>query len=239
MVSYQELAGDEQVADPGRPAARRMHVTKDAYRLVIVDEAHAFRNADNTWYRAMTRLLGGERKDVVMLSATPINNSLWDLFNLVMLFARHDRALASVGIDSIRSEFLAAGAGERDAHALNPDMLFPLADAVSVRRDREFIVEHYPGATFPDGTPLRFPAPVLRTRRYDLDTAHPGLVHAVASAIGALTMARYRPSRIRTRGRRDLTATDPRRAAAVRCPEALRVMLGCLPGNDRPDDRGA
>ena len=43
-----------------------------------------------------------------------------------------------------------------------------------MRRDREFIVEHYPGATFPDGTPLRFPAPVLRTRRYDLDAAHPG-----------------------------------------------------------------
>lgn len=194
VISIHELAGDEQVADADRPSTRTMHVTKDAYRLVIVDEAHAFRNADNTWYRALTRLLGGERKDVVLLSATPVNNSLWDLFNLVMLFARHDRALANAGIDSIRSEFLAAGANERDAHMLNPDRLFPLADAVSVRRDRQFIVEHYPGATFPDGTPLRFPTPVLRTRRYDLDAAHPGLVHTVASAIGALTMARYRPS---------------------------------------------
>jgi superfamily II DNA or RNA helicase len=194
VISYQELASDEQVADADRPSARRLHVTKDAYRLVIVDEAHAFRNADNTWYRAMTRLLGGERKDLVLLTATPVNNSLWDLFNLVMLFGRHDRALATAGIDSIRAEFLAAGANERDAHMLNPDRLFPLADAVSVRRDREFIVEHYPGATFPDGTPLRFPMPVLRTLRYDLDAAHPGLVDAVATAIGALTMARYRPS---------------------------------------------
>jgi superfamily II DNA or RNA helicase len=194
VVSYQELAGDEQVADADRASSRRLHVTKDAYRLVIVDEAHALRNADNTWYRAMTRLLGGERKHVVMLSATPINNTLWDLFNLVMLFARHDRAFAPVGIDSIRSEFLAAGANERDAESLNPDRLFPLADAVSVRRDRAFIVEHYPGATFPDGTPVRFPTPVLRTRRYDLEAANPGLVHAVATAIGTLTMARYRPS---------------------------------------------
>jgi superfamily II DNA or RNA helicase len=194
VISFQELSGDEQVADAGRPSARRLHVTKDAYRLVIVDEAHAFRNPDNTWYRAMTRLLGGERKDLVLLTATPVNNSLWDLFNLVMLFARHDRGLASAGIDSIRAEFLASGANERDAHMLNPDRLFPLADAVSVRRDREFIVEHYPGATFHDGTPLRFPAPVLRTRRYDLDAAQPGLVDAVATAIGSLTMARYRPS---------------------------------------------
>ena len=81
-------------------------------------------------------MLGGERKDVVLLTATPINNGLWDLFNLVMLFARHDRALAPIGIDSIRAQFLVAGANERDAEALNPDALFPLADAVSVRRDR-------------------------------------------------------------------------------------------------------
>ncbi|MEZ0362640.1 helicase-related protein [Mycobacterium sp. pUA109] len=194
VVSFQELTSDEQLADRDRPNMRRLHVAKDSYRLIIVDEAHALRNAGTTWYRAMARLLGGERKDIVLLTATPINNGLWDLFNLVMLFARHDRALAPAGIDSIRALFLAAGANERDAEALNPDRLFPLADAVSVRRDRTFIVENYPGATFPDGTPLRFPTPVLRTRRYDIDAAHPGLVEAVAVAIGALTMARYRPS---------------------------------------------
>ena len=194
VVSFEELASDEQLADPGRAASRRLSVAKDSYRLVVVDEAHAFRNAGNTWYRAMTRLLGGTPKHVALLTATPINNTLWDLFNLVMLFARHDRALAAAGIDSIRAEFLAAGANERDAERLNPDRLFRLADAVSVRRDRAFIVEHFPGARFPDGTPLRFPEPQLRTRRYDLDASSPGLVSAVADAIGALTMARYRPS---------------------------------------------
>ena len=194
VVSFQEIAADEQLADSNRPSRRLLNVAKDSYRLIVVDEAHAFRNAGNTWYRAMTRMLGGERKDVVLLTATPINNGLWDLFNLVMLFARHDRALAPIGIDSIRAQFLVAGANERDAEALNPDALFPLADAVSVRRDRAFIVENYPGATFPDGTPVRFPIPLLRTRRYDLDAAHPGLVDEVARAIGALTMARYRPS---------------------------------------------
>ena len=43
----------------------------------------------------MERLLGGERKDLVLLTATPINNGLWDLYNLVMVFARHDRAFAA------------------------------------------------------------------------------------------------------------------------------------------------
>jgi superfamily II DNA or RNA helicase len=194
VLSYHELAADEQIADAGRRTQRALDSAKDSYRLVIVDEAHALRNPDSTWYRAMTRLLGGTAKDLVLLTATPINNSLWDLFHLVMLFARHDRALVPLGIDSIRGLFLAAGANERNAEALDPDRLFPLADAVSVRRDRAFIVENYPNATFPDGTPLRFPTPVLRTLRYDLDAAHPDLVATVASAIGNLTMARYRPS---------------------------------------------
>jgi len=103
---------------------------------VIVDEAHALRSEDTTWCRAMERLLGGARKEVVLLTATPINNGRWDLYNLVMLFARHDKAFAAHGIDSVHDLFVAAGANERDPEALSPDVLFPLADAVSVRRDR-------------------------------------------------------------------------------------------------------
>jgi superfamily II DNA or RNA helicase len=194
VISFQELASDEQLAPRARRPQRRLAVGKDAYRLVIVDEAHALRNEDTTWYRAMERLLGGQRKDAVLLTATPVNNGLWDLYNLVMLFARHDRAFASIGIPSARDLFVRAGANERDPENLDPDALFPLADAVSVRRDRRFIVEHYPGERFPDGTEVRFPEPRPETRRYDLDVAHPGLFDDVVAAIDALEMARYRPS---------------------------------------------
>ncbi|HEY8767920.1 MAG TPA: helicase-related protein [Dehalococcoidia bacterium] len=194
VISYQELSTDEQLA-PESPYRRRvLHSAKDSYRLVIVDEGHALRTAGTTWYRAMERLLGGERKDLVLLTATPINNGLWDLYNLVMVFARHDRAFAAAGIPSVRALFLRAGANQKDPENLDPDVLFPLADLVSVRRDRRFIEEHYPGAVFPDGTPVRFPTPEPRTERYDLDTDHPGLFHEITDAIGALTMARYRPS---------------------------------------------
>ena len=76
-------------------------------------------------------------------------------------------------------------------------MLFPLADMVSVRRDRRFIESRYPGATFPDGTPVTFPTPHLTTERYDLDEAYPNLVTEITARVGALKMARYRPSRYR------------------------------------------
>ena len=128
------------------------------------------------------------------MTATPVNNGLWDLFNLVMLFAHHDRAFTSIGVPSARKLFVAAGANSRDPESLDPDLLFPIADAVSVRRDRAFIQERYPGEVFADGTPVRFPEPRPETRRYDLDAQHPGLVHAVVEEIRALEMARYRPS---------------------------------------------
>jgi superfamily II DNA or RNA helicase len=195
VLSFNELATDEQLARRGAQPRRHLPVDKDAYRLVVVDEAHALRNEDTTWYAAMERLLGGEPKAAVLLTATPINNGLWDLHNLVLLFSHHDRAFASIGIPSARELFVRAGANERDPENLDPEVLFPLADAVSVRRDRRFIQENYPNASFPDGTPVRFPEPDPRTRRYDLDAAHPGLVSSMTSLIGALEMARYQPGR--------------------------------------------
>ena len=194
VISFQQLATDEQLAPNAANPHRHLHNARDSYRLVVIDEGHAFRNPDTTWYRALDRLLGGEQKDLVLLTATPINNGLWDLYHLVMSFARHDRAFAADGIASLRGLFVAAGANERDPENLDPDKLFPLADAVSVRRDRRFIEKYYPGATFPDGTPVRFPTPRMRTERYDVDTAHPGLVRDITGLIGALNMARYRPS---------------------------------------------
>lgn len=200
VISFQELASDEQLA-PGQPGSRRVLANaRDSYRLIVIDEAHAFRNPDTTWYRAMGRLLGGSRKDVVMLTATPVNNGLWDLYHMIMLFLRHDRALAHKGISSARRVFIEAGANERDPEYLDPDLLFPVADAVSVRRDRRFIEQHYPGAVFPDGTPVRFPRPVARTERYDLDAAHPALFDDITGWIGGLTMARYLPTQYQVAG---------------------------------------
>ena len=200
VVSYQEFANDPQLAGPalsghgGTLGKRALSNDKEAYRLVVFDEAHALRNPSTTWYRALSRLLGGEPKDLVLLTATPINNGLWDLYHLVMAFARHDGAFEAAGIPSLRGLFMRAGANQQNAENLDPDVLFELADMVSVRRDRGFIVREYPNAVFPDGTPVAFPEPRLATERYDLDHASPGLAKYIAERIDALHMARYCPS---------------------------------------------
>jgi len=194
VVSYQELAMDQQLSreHPNRRPVLAVH--KDAYRLVIVDEAHAFRNPDTTYYRALDRLLGGAPKALVLLTATPVNNALWDLYHLIMLFARHDGAFAeSLGIRDLRQFFRDAGAN--DPELISPHRLFPLIDAVAVRRDRRFLQQHYAGDTFPDGTPVRFPEPIFEEKRYDLDEAYPGVFHRIVATIDSLKMARYQPSR--------------------------------------------
>lgn len=198
VVSFHQLAGDRQL-NPDSDN-RTLPADKDAYRLIVVDEAHAFRNPDTGWHRALSRLLGGEEKHAVFLTATPINNGLPDLFHLVMAFARHDGAFAAHGIRSLRGLFKSAGALSRDGENLDPDRLFPLADLVSVRRDRAFIEKHYPDAAFPDGTPLRFPEPELATVRYGIDAVWPGLVTEITAAVEELTLARYRPDAWRKAG---------------------------------------
>ena len=195
VVSYQQLAQDRQLS----PISNRkvLPVDKDVYRFVIIDEAHAYRNVNNTWYAALDRLMGGTLKKLLLLTATPVNNSLWDLHNLFLLFGRHDSAFnrEPLRIPSLRKFFAEAGAS--DAENLSEAKLFPLIDALTVRRDRSFIKERYRNEQFKDGTRVKFPEPELHERRYDLDIAHSGIVQFIYDGIDGLTMARYRLSAYR------------------------------------------
>jgi superfamily II DNA or RNA helicase len=78
------------------------------YRLLVVDEAHRFRNPDTNRHRALARLVVGAR--VLLVTATPVHNRLADLLHLFRLFLR-DHALAAIGVPSLRRATL----GEVDA----------------------------------------------------------------------------------------------------------------------------
>lgn len=190
IVSFQQLANDRQLSNDS--TQRILQVDKDVYRLVVIDEAHAYRNSDNSWYIALDRLMSGTQKKLLMLTATPVNNSLWDLHNLFLLFGRHDGAFADapLRIPSLRKFFASAGANNPEE--VSESQLFPLIDSLTVRRDRNFVVKQYPNERFQDGTKVQFPEPQLEEERYDLDTVYPELVKNISNDIGALTMARYR-----------------------------------------------
>ncbi len=202
-LSFEELASDEQLQDAQRPNANQQKLRRplDEYQLVIVDEAHNYRNPDApTRAAALRRLMFGQRRDLLLLTATPVNNSLWDLFHLVRFFVRQDAHFADRGITSIRQRFVAAM--REDPANLNPDLLYPIIDATTVKRTREFVRRHYAGdnITGPDGapTPIVFPAPQAVSVRYNLDEMLPGFFDRLEAALDpespdAIAFSRYMP----------------------------------------------
>ena len=204
MVSYDQLARDRQFHSEQRPDATGHHLQAelDDYALILVDEAHNYRNPAAPSRAAVLRhLLSGPRKDVVLLTATPVNNSLFDFYHLMRFFLRQDSALASRGIIKIYERFKVAA--KEDPDNLSPDFLYPIIDAVTVKRTRSFVRKHYAGETIrgPDGAlhPIVFPKAVPITVRYELDKLAPGLFEAVADALdpdhgkAVVSFARYAP----------------------------------------------
>ena len=203
-LSYEQLANDVQLLPPDadRPGKEHLQRGLDEYQLVIVDEAHNYRNPGApTRAATMRRLLFGRRRDLLLLTATPVNNSLWDLYHLIRFFLRQDAHLANQGILSIRGRFEAAM--REDPSNLSPDLLYPIIDATTVKRTRQFVRKHYAGDTIPgpDGQPRRieFPVPHAVTVRYALDQRLPGFFDRLEAALDpdsddAITFARYTPA---------------------------------------------
>ncbi len=54
------------------------------YKVILMDEAHRFRNQDTSAYEALADICRG--KQIILLTATPFNNSPTDIFSLLKLF---------------------------------------------------------------------------------------------------------------------------------------------------------
>ena len=171
-----------------------------------MDEAQALRNPDANRTQALRALLLGKPpKKLVMLTATPVNNSLWDLYYLLTLFVGHDAVFAARGIRSLKDKF--AEATKEAPYDLRPDMLFDVLDEVTVRRTRHFVKRYYPHdrVVGPGGLemPVQFPEPHVEAVTYDLDEVLPGFFDEFEEALAPedgdplLTMALYCPSAYR------------------------------------------
>ena len=185
--------------------------------MVVIDEAHNLRNPSTQRALALRRLLAGSpSKDLVLITATPVNNSLWDLCYLLGYFVKNDAAFADVGIRSLQDHIAAAMAMNPDD--LSPEYLFDVLDAVAVRRTRPFVKRYYPNDTLNVGgrqVPITFPTPRVTKVSYNLDDVLPGFFsrfeHALDSPVtggsvtspDVLTLGRYAPSRYRLDGSAD------------------------------------
>ena len=155
------------------------------YAMVVVDESHAFRSSATQRADALELASGGSPpKALVMLTATPVNNSLWDLYNLLAYFVRNDAEFASVGIPSLRERFKRAAATDPDA--LDPNHLYDVLSPVVVRRTRSYVKHYYADATLEingEQKRITFPEPKVLPVTYQLSGVFPGLLQRVGHAL--------------------------------------------------------
>lgn len=203
-----------------------LNVTAD-YAMVVVDEAHNLRNSGTDRAEAVDKVIlsGKFPKKVVLLTATPVNNSLTDLDTLIRYFVRDDSKFASINIPSIKKYIQEAQ--KMDPLTLSPEHLFDLMDKIAVRRTRKFIKQHYPDDVVrnPQGqmVPIKFPKPRVRRIDYDLSPEALALADEVLYALDT-------PDAADAQERRKARREDPRKLNMARYTPSAYLREGDLLG---------
>ena len=158
--------------------------------FVVIDESQNFRSKNAQRRLNLMKMLAvGKSKQVLLLTATPINNSLMDLYYQLSIITkeRDDYFWESVGIVNLRKHML---------DATNKDLqqglhkIQQLLDDVMVRRTRSFIREAYHDDQI-NGQPITFPEHEYKPIKYDLVAVSGDVFHRLFNAIQSLTMAPY------------------------------------------------
>jgi helicase-like protein len=138
---------------------------KNPAPLLIVDEAHRFREPGTLRYRALARLAMWAR--VLLVTATPVHNRPADLLHLLRLFLRDD-ALVGLGVPSLAAAARAAASAP---------LSLPALARLVVARSRRRVVQAWEGLSFPS----RRAAAMIRAA-----TIEPEAVVPVAEALRQL-----------------------------------------------------
>lgn len=175
LISHAQLARGAQGSHcKGKPAPEG----PGAGRLLVVDEAHRFRNPATLRYAALARL-ASPATAVLLVTATPVNNSPGDLLHLLRLFSRDD-GFRDVGVPSLRDTFGRSGRGDPPWGAESA-RVSAVIQAVVVRRTRAMLRSRFdPHSALYAAAGTRFPgrAPVRLIRYPDPDL--PSLVEGLA-----------------------------------------------------------
>ena len=185
----------------------------DGYDLIVIDESHNFRNRGVRYEKLMEDVIqSGGKTQVLMLSATPVNNRLTDLANQICLITEdRDDAFRQTGIPSIRGTLNAAQSRfdmwtaeteqmpeksekqESLAESLNADF-FAMLDRLTIARSRTHVINFYANADeeigqFPDRELLK---PI--SSEIDLQGKFP-TYQTISSQIDNYQLAIFNPSR--------------------------------------------
>ena len=165
--------------------------------LVVVDESQNFRSKNAQRRQNLMRVLSiGAPKQVLLLTATPINNSLMDLYYQLSIITKE------------ADDYFWEAAGIADLHrhmrdATNKDLdsglgkIQQLLDAVMVRRTRSFIRDVYKDDEI-NGHRITFPDHEYKPVKYDMAGLYGDIFTRLYDDILSLTMAPYSPEKYNT-----------------------------------------
>lgn len=148
-------------------------------KIVLVDESHHFRNPETQRYRDLSKICEG--KEVILLSATPQNLSIWDIYWQLKLFipyeTNHNFRIYPMGL---KKYFESCEKGDANIEDLITQLF--------IRRTRSDIKKEY----YPDEK-IIFPRRKGPFRvDYSIDGVYEGgLYQKLRESISKLTYARY------------------------------------------------
>lgn len=177
----------------------------DFYQNVIIDESHDFRNEDTQQYEYLSKIC--KNKNVILISATPFNNSPSDLLSQIKLFQpAHKSRLPNPKVEDLEAYFNRLDALQNSVSRVdNPQEYLKISKQISkdirenvlqylmVRRTRSNISKYYAedlkrnNMEFPDVKP---PEPVYYYFDEYIDEVFEETLHLLNEN---LSYAKYRP----------------------------------------------
>ena len=151
----------------------------EEYDLFVIDEAHKYRNKNTNRWKAVRKLQkksDGFPNKFLLLTATPLNNSITDIFNLIRLFIDDTFApfrMKGVPITELikkyrdlKKEWIRRGDDEikREMKEVATNIKKNILDEIMVLRTRKYIMEQFKDLKV-NGKPLVFKDP----KPYGLD----------------------------------------------------------------------
>lgn len=215
-IIHQEYFGGENINF--EDVEKRHQIKLSDISLIVIDESHNFRNPISNRYENLFSLIEkirsyGKTPKVILMTATPMNNTIWDFYFQLMLIGQNNkRMFIKQGIFDLQKEFNKHIKG-------NTNHINDVLQSISIRRTRQYIKENYKDAKFKTETgeykKIEFPERSLEEVHYSLDAAYDGLYAEISRRIDAdLTLAYYKLPEYKISGEKDIAGAQRGKALA-------------------------
>ncbi|NJN74644.1 MAG: helicase [Limnothrix sp. RL_2_0] len=186
--------------------------------LIVVDESHSFRNSATNRYRNLQKMLGTGRLDtkVLLLTATPINNNIFDLYHQILLLTKgNEITYRDWGVGNLSTYFKSLKDGKTEITDLLMETM--------VRRSRQDVIKRQQAGEeiIIAGQVIQFPKRQLENFTYNFEENFAGLYEAIADKVDNLNLAPYNIKAFKKRRGKDDEGEVKRNKALVYLQKAL------------------